>query len=130
MARLVNNFNNEILGVIEEAKQRVEAGTGTDEEIIRIEGQKRMEIIFKLYSEDLIGNYGFYHSENDIENHLSQLSKIISKKFEQDDEYIEFLISSLYDSGLLKYKQNGKNITCLWTHNNKTDFFDYIRVVP
>lgn len=121
MDNFVDEYNKLIQEGYDEAKKNYDKGTCTDEEYLKIEGTRRMEIIFKLLSEGLIENHGSYETTGSENDQSVILSKIISKKINAELDPIIKTITAIYDSGLIKYSHNGNRINWYWTHNNGTD---------
>lgn len=124
MEHFVDEFNKEIDDEFEEVKKRVKEGKGTDEEFFQVEGTRRMEVIFKLLSEGLVENCGVYQFEDILSDQVEQLAVNIAEVTNEEKIYIQKVITSLYNSGLLKYKQDKNEIQWFWTHNCKIDELD------
>jgi anaerobic magnesium-protoporphyrin IX monomethyl ester cyclase len=101
-------------------EKKYHEGTCTPDEHIQIEGFYRMQIIFRLLSEDLIETITTSEDEEDPVGELcDKISEIIADI--ECNELVKRTITSLLDAEYIKSKRSDGTITWYWTHNNRLD---------
>ncbi len=94
-------------------------GSCTDEEFFMIEGYYRMNLIYRLLSEDLIDTMP--PSSLDLDDPISFLIERITKSTQMDEQFIGRTMRSLVTAGYIKYKQDQGVSKWFWTHNNHVE---------
>ena len=98
-------------------KKRVREGQGTPYESLRVEGDYRMRLIFKLLSEDLIAEVGTF--SRDGYEPADELARRITTATGMEPGFVDKTIQSLIKSGYLKFDTYDGHISWFWTHNNR-----------
>ncbi|MBF0225564.1 MAG: B12-binding domain-containing radical SAM protein [Desulfobacterales bacterium] len=121
-AKELDNFMDGINNVFEkvwsELKEKYASGNASDYEKLLVEGNKRMNLIFKLLSEDILEEIAIKNNET---NPVVQVASIIANITNLEENFVETVIQSLMDKGYIKNLNNGEIINWLWTHNNQSE---------
>jgi len=99
--------------------KRYQQNQCTPYEALRVEGDRRMRLIFRLLSEDLIAEAGSFpkndhNPTNKLVNNIMSLTGI-------EADFAHKTIQSLIDKGYLKFKSSDGHINWYWTHNTHVD---------
>jgi radical SAM superfamily enzyme YgiQ (UPF0313 family) len=104
----------------EAMKKRHTEGKSTDSEWLRVEGDKRLHLMFKILSEDLIETQGAIESAH---NHdpLKELSRRIAQKAGFEESFVQRYVQDCLDRKyLFNVAKNGRVIWC-WSPVNAID---------
>lgn len=118
--RFADEFNQEIQDEFEEAKERYKNGTCSDEDYFKVAGTNRMEIIFKILSEDIVETMGTYPTEENENDHSLVFAKMIADHIGKDLLSVEQVVRSLFEIKYLQYTIDGMTINWYWTLNHRT----------
>ncbi|MBU0993561.1 MAG: B12-binding domain-containing radical SAM protein [Proteobacteria bacterium] len=118
--RFVDEFNQTIQEEFQEAEKRYQSGKCSDEDYFKVAGTRRMEIIFKILSEDIIETLGAYQTEGTENNQSLIFATMISNHIGKDLFAVEQVVKSLHDIKYLQYKHDGTTIKWYWTDNQRT----------
>lgn len=91
----------------------------TPYEALRVEGDRRMRLIFKMLSEDIISDIGTY--PKDGLSPTRQLSLKIAALTEVKADFVSTTIESLLDAGYLNFDAVNGHISWFWTHNKHVE---------
>jgi anaerobic magnesium-protoporphyrin IX monomethyl ester cyclase len=114
-------FEKEVTKHWEEMIARCEKGECSELDRIRVVGDRRMRLIFKLLTEDLLETCGELPSGTSQNGHLSQLVEHLTRFLGNPVEEIETIISDLAGKGLIKFAREGDSIRWYWTHSKDVD---------
>lgn len=84
-------------------QEKVAAGGGTEEEKLRVLGNRRMELIFAILSKDLLEEAGIFSPE---ENPLSALAKAISRLTGEEEGFSTFIMEDLIRKKLIVQEES------------------------
>jgi radical SAM superfamily enzyme YgiQ (UPF0313 family) len=120
IGRFAEVFNQQIQNEFDEAKKRYENGTCSDEDFFKVAGTNRMEIIFKILSEDLVEKMGGYETGKNENDHSLVFARMIADHIGKDLFSVEQVVRSLFEIKYLQYAIDGTTITWYWTKNHRT----------
>ena len=103
----------------EEVKQRCREGKCTPREKLRVEGEVRMRLIYRLLSEDLLERYGAVATISP--DALRDIASDIAGITALDSEFVHFTLQSLINVGYVKGDLRDGTARYFWTHNNRTE---------
>jgi anaerobic magnesium-protoporphyrin IX monomethyl ester cyclase len=136
-AEAINEFVAEFDREIQEAWEKQVQGyydkTNTPEEDFRVAGHFRMNLVYKLLSEDLLEACGSFPDEGsngrsgDRPNGRSgepfdQLCQRLQEATGLDLDLIQRTIRSFIECGYIKTRPEADGLIWYWTHNNQIDF--------
>jgi len=98
--------------------KRYEEGMCTDDESQRVAGHKRMHLVFKLLSTDLIERHGVF---NDGDRSVQMLAERITHQTDAPPELVQNTLQQLSAAGYIKSLTNATSTRWYWTHNNRSD---------
>ena len=117
----VGKFEVEIEKCWKEIVERYESGTCTENDRLRVEGKDRMELIFQLFSENVIETQGEFTPVSSADDHIKELSKKLAYAMTREKGQVEKVIRDLAGKGYLKYEQGNEMVRWFWTHSRKRD---------
>ncbi|MCD6570640.1 MAG: cobalamin-dependent protein [Deltaproteobacteria bacterium] len=112
----------------EDLKKGYINGTNTPEENLRVEGYYRMNLVYRLLSEDIIEEYCTFPIDSlgkQPREKVDLLCKKITKITKMDTKLITNTMKDFLDAGYIKSRVIDKNLVWYWTHNNEMDFGPY-----
>ncbi|MBM3133585.1 MAG: radical SAM protein [Chloroflexi bacterium] len=119
----MNRFLDDFLLAIEEAwkevLKRYEDGTATPEETFKVDALSRMELMYKLLSEDVIEEVGPV-SPNGREP-VGELALKIAPLTRFGPDFIARALGPMAAAGHLKFETENGNTRWFWTHNKRVD---------
>jgi hypothetical protein len=98
--------------------------TNTPEEDLRVAGYYRMNLVYRLLSEDIIEQHCTFPMDslgNQPKERVDLLCKKIAEVTDINMDVITRTTRYFWDVGYIKSREVGKNIVWYWTHNNKMD---------
>jgi radical SAM superfamily enzyme YgiQ (UPF0313 family) len=98
--------------------KRYEQGICTDDEGLRVAGNNRMHLVFKLLSTDLIETCGAF---NNGDSSVKVLAQRITQQTGDQPILVENTLRQLSDAGYIKALPKGKTTNWHWTRNNRCD---------
>lgn len=119
MASFVNVYDEILNSQWQEVVDRYAEKRCTPREELLVEGKKRMNLIYRLLSEDVIEN--LCRSEDNISDPVAFFSEQIASKLGSDYPFVSWTMKTLMDKGYIKYESSNGNSRLYWTHNRKTD---------
>ncbi|HOO89560.1 MAG TPA: radical SAM protein [Syntrophales bacterium] len=120
--KFVGLFDKVINDMWEEQIRAYREGRGLPEENFRVEGHFRMQLVYRILSEDLIEGCGCFPIETVSGNGtMDLLCDRIREKTDFDNDLVRKTIKSFIDDGYIKAVRTENNLTWYWTHNNKVD---------
>ncbi len=123
----LSEYNKKCKEVTKEIEERYISGNGSETDIMRYEGSRRMGLVFRLLSEDIIENHGLFELEGIEKSPISKLSGKVSQLVDMELSFVKTTLDSLLNSGYIKYKQKVSRIEWFWTHNNKREALGFSR---
>ena len=123
--QFVAEFDGEINRAWEKQVQGYHDKTNTPEEDLRVAGHYRMQLVYKMLSEDLLETCGSFPTESPDggpENTFDRLCRNIEEATVFDSDLIHKTIKSFIDAGYVKVRQEDNRLIWYWTHNNKVNF--------
>jgi radical SAM superfamily enzyme YgiQ (UPF0313 family) len=98
--------------------KRYEAGVCTDDEYLRVAGHKRMHLVFKLLSEDLIEIHGVFNNGN---TGWQALAERITRQTGAQPKLVHDTLKQLYDAGYIRPRSDAAATRWYWTRNNRSN---------
>lgn len=98
--------------------------TNTPEEDLRVAGYYRMNLVYRLLSEDIIEQHCTFPMDSlgkQPEKKVDLLCRKIAEITEMDNNLITNTMANFLDAGYIKSKEVDKTLVWYWTHNNKMD---------
>ena len=128
-AEAINQFVAEFDREIQEAWEKQVQGyydkTNTPEEDFKVAGHFRMNLVYKLLSEDLLETCGSFTNDGpngESGEPFDQLCQRLQEATGLDLDLIQRTIRSFIDSGYIKSRPEAGGLIWYWTHNNQVDF--------
>lgn len=103
----------------DDRERRYRQGRCTDEEFFMVEGRYRMNLIYKLLSEDIVDDNRIWEVNGSDPSALF-IAHIV-RATQMDAALVERTIKSLIAAGYLKYEQSPQGVTWFWTYNNRLE---------
>lgn len=91
----------------------------TPYEELRVEGDRRMRLIFRLLTEDMIAEAGAFPKNGC--NPTSELARNITSLTNMEADFVHRTIQSLVDARYLKFEVSNGHFSWYWTHNKHVD---------
>ena len=123
--QFVAEFDNEMNEGWEEMVQGYRGKTNSPEDDFKVEAHLRLQLVYRLLSEDLIETHGSFpvdHPGRTPGDPVGMLCRRIEEVTGFDAELIHKTIKHFIDVGYLKSRDRGKNLIWYWTHNNRVDY--------
>lgn len=119
MDAFVHQVHGRITEAFEDLKTKYQNKTATPEEELQVAGFYRMEMIFRLLTEDVIEEYSDHASER--QTALKELCRKISDLTGQEPGFVEFNMADLIQKGYIRVKESELNTSFSWAHHAKTE---------
>ena len=120
-------FDREINDEWEKQVRDYREGRGLPEDNFRVEGNFRMQLVYRILSEDLIETCGCFPMEHASDNEsVDRLCGGIVEVTGFDSRLVRNTIESFIDAGYIRQGREGDNIAWYWTHNNRVDVNDSV----
>jgi radical SAM superfamily enzyme YgiQ (UPF0313 family) len=126
----MNQFVAEYDREFDEAWQKIVQGykdkTNTPEADLRVAGHYRMQLVYRILSEDLLEKHGRFYTGNGtptVDEAFRALCGGIEASTAADPALIKQTINSFIDAGFVKYEQTESALNWYWTHNLHVDRF-------
>lgn len=124
-AEAINQFVAEFEREIQEAWEKQVQGyydkTNTPEEDFKVAAHFRMNLVYKLLSEDLLEACGSFTNDEQSEP-VDRLCQRLQEATGLDIDLIQRTIQSFIECGYIKFRQENGSLIWYWTHNNQGDF--------
>lgn len=98
--------------------KRYEDGVCTDNEYLSVAGHKRMHLVFKLLSNDLIERYGVF---NNGSSSVQALADRLAQQTGAPPELVRDTLQQFSDAGYIKQLAGAASVRWYWTRNNRSD---------
>ncbi len=98
--------------------KRYEEGVCTDNESQRVAGHKRMHLVFKLLSTDLIERHGVFKNGD---SSVQVLAERIARQIGAQPKIVLSTMQQLSDAGYIKPRADATTTRWYWTRNNRSD---------
>lgn len=98
--------------------KKYEEGTCTDYEGLLVAGNRRMHLVFKLLSTDLIERYGVF---NNGDSSVQALAERIAQQAGVQPKLAQETLQQLNGAGYIKPLVGAATTRWYWTHNNRSD---------
>ncbi len=121
ISAFVEVYDNEVQKHWDEIIERYRNGEYSEQDRIRVEGERRTRMIFKLLSENLLEACGNFLPVTSQNGHISQLAENLARVLSNPREEIEKIMADLAGKGLIKFEQNKDRVMWYWTHNKDVD---------
>jgi anaerobic magnesium-protoporphyrin IX monomethyl ester cyclase len=123
--KFVGEFNAEMDKAWDKMVEHYHAGVANTEETLRVAGHYRMELVYKMLSEDLVERYCTFtaaEAAGSANGGVDLLCRRLESLTGSARDVVEFAITHYCKSGFLKAEPvNGGGLAWYWTHNNRTD---------
>ena len=103
----------------EDTERRVQEGTCTDHEYLLVLGRRKMNLVYKVLSEDIIEETCC--TPKDGLDPVELLSASIADRTLTDGAFTLKVIRSFFDAGFLRHELSGGTLQYHWTHNRAID---------
>ena len=106
----------------EETEKRCSQGECGPDEYLRVEGYKKMQLVYRILSEDLIeGHSTFPMEEIQGQSPVKLLSQKIAGITGMDQSTVERTVGLFVDNGYIRSRKAGNKLVWYWTHNKKSE---------
>ena len=105
----------------DDIEKRFREGKITDFEHLFYMGKQKGEIIYQLFSKDIIEAHGTLPLVSHNSNSQQQLAQKIAAVLDKEPATVESIIRGIITSGYLKSRRENGRVIWYWTHNNKID---------
>jgi radical SAM superfamily enzyme YgiQ (UPF0313 family) len=102
-----------------ETEKRYWDGTCTDHEYLLVEGRRKMNLVYRVLSEDIVEETTCRHEEG--ADPVELLSASIAQKTGTEEAFTHRVIKCFFDQGYLKHEFRNGSIRYYWTHNRDID---------
>ena len=122
--KFVDEFNGELDLAWQKMVENYRNGIANTEETLRVAGHYRMNLVYKLLSEDIIERYGTFPLAqlNESKNGaMNLLCERIGGLTDSEPEVISKTIMDFCSKDYLKSRQEDDKLVWYWTHNNRVD---------
>lgn len=103
----------------EETERHVREGTCTDREYLIVEGNRKLKLVFRILSEDLIEES--LCPIRDGSDPVELLSASIADKTGTDEAFTRKVLQGFFDAGHLRHALEDGRYRYHWTHNREID---------
>ena len=103
----------------QEVLKRYESRQCTPHEELLVVGKKRMHLIFKLLSEDIIEQLAAPAAPGT--DPAALFTPAVLQKVGGDGSFVSWTLKTLIDAGYIKYESANGNSRLYWTHNLEVD---------
>jgi anaerobic magnesium-protoporphyrin IX monomethyl ester cyclase len=119
MTAFVAEYDRDNDEVWEKMLQRHKEGTCTDHEYLLIEGDRKLRLVYRILSEDLIEESPCRNAEGS--HPIELLADSVAKKTGTDRSFASKVLTGYFDSGYIKAELMNGSYRYYWTHNRQTD---------
>jgi anaerobic magnesium-protoporphyrin IX monomethyl ester cyclase len=120
MAKFVKEYEDNLAEEWQEIVDRYDRKECTPHEELLVEGRRRMNLIYKLLSEDIIDD--LCRAEGKIPDPLKAFSQRVADRVGEDYPFVSWTIKTLMDSGFIKVESLNGTTRLFWTHNSQSDY--------
>jgi anaerobic magnesium-protoporphyrin IX monomethyl ester cyclase len=120
----VAEFESEIHRAWEAMVQGYHEKTNPPEIDLQVEGHFRMQLVYRLLSEDLIEKWGVFPKWNGMTGEgdpIERLCRRIETATGTESGLVQRTIRRFMDSGYLRSRISGDRCIWFWTHNNRAE---------
>lgn len=122
MEEFVAKLDREIAEQWDEQVRDWREGRGLPENNVRVGGHFRMQLTYRLLSEDLIETHGRFPVDHTSEGGaVGALCDRIREVTGYDSDLVRHTIEDFIGAGYLKPRRAADTVAWRWTHNNRTD---------
>ncbi|MCU0575803.1 MAG: B12-binding domain-containing radical SAM protein [Desulfobacterota bacterium] len=111
-----DEFNAQIW---EETERNVRMGTCTDREYLLVEGNRKLKLVYRVLSEDLIEESTC--PKQDGSDPVELLSASVARRTSTDPVFTHKVLKDFSDAGYLRYTLRDGQYHYYWTHNKAID---------
>ncbi|MFH1350536.1 MAG: radical SAM protein [Pseudomonadota bacterium] len=111
-------YNPKIRFHTEDLARRFKEGRCSEHEKLEVLGNRKLDVVFKLISGDIIEDLTPFPSTNGHE--LRQLAESISKIIDRELDLVEPAMAHVIKKGYLKKQESRGEIRWYWEHNNRS----------
>jgi len=101
--------------------RRVREGRSSDLDNLFYRGKQKNQIIFKLFSEDIIEEHGVFPATGMGSDCQEQLINKIAGILDKEIPMVNSVIGEIIESGFLKLRKENGRVVWYWPHNNLID---------
>ena len=112
MAAFVNRAYQSIIQTWEEKKKRYAEGNATSREILEVESEQRLKLIYHILSTDLIEEDGIFDASGD--EPVAALSRRIALEVDMTPDFVSRYIRQWYEKGYLGFLGDDERIRWEW----------------
>jgi radical SAM superfamily enzyme YgiQ (UPF0313 family) len=120
MARFVKEYEDKLAEEWQETVERCARKEGTPHEELLVQGRRRMTLIYRLLSEDIIDDE--CTAEGRLEDPLETFSERVAEVVGEEYSFVSWTLKTLIDKGLLKAESPNGKTRLYWTHNLQSDY--------
>jgi anaerobic magnesium-protoporphyrin IX monomethyl ester cyclase len=119
MAAFVAEYDRTNDEIWEDMEQHHKDGTCTDREYLLIEGNRKLKLVYRILSEDLVEESPCRNTEGS--HPIELLADSVAKKTGTDRSFTSRVLTGYFEAGYIKaFLMNG-SYRYYWTHNKETD---------
>jgi len=112
MEAFVTRAYQDIVRKWEEKKKRYAMKIATESEILEVESEQRLKLIYKILSSDLIEEAGYFNGSGD--DPVTELSRRIAAKVDMTPEFVGRYLRMWHEKGYLGYSRNNDFVRWEW----------------
>jgi anaerobic magnesium-protoporphyrin IX monomethyl ester cyclase len=119
MISFVDAYDRHHAKIWEETEERYRNSTCTDHEFLLVEGRRKLDLVYKVLSEDIIEET--VCTSDNGKGPVELLASSIAQRTGTEDKFTHRVIKCFFDLGYLKHEQDNGSIRYYWTHNKDID---------
>jgi len=119
MIDFVAEYDRYNKAIWDETKKNVREGTCTDREYLLVEGDRKLRLVFRILSEDLIEEFAC--AGRDGSDPVDLLSASVAGRTGTDEAFTRKILQGFIDAGFLRHSLAGGRYRYYWTHNRDVD---------
>jgi anaerobic magnesium-protoporphyrin IX monomethyl ester cyclase len=120
MAMFVKEYEDKLAKEWQETVDRYARKECTPHEELLVEGRRRMNLIYRLLSEDIIEEH--CHADAPLADPLKAFSERVAALVGEDYPFVSWTIKTLMQKGYIKVESPNGSTRFFWTHNLQKDF--------
>jgi radical SAM superfamily enzyme YgiQ (UPF0313 family) len=119
MTDFVAEYDRYNAAIWEETEKNVREGTCTDREYLLVEGDRKLKLVFRILSDDLVEENPC--AVSDGADPVGLLSAAIAEKTSTDEAFTRKVLQGFFDAGYLRHTLSDGRYRYHWTHNRDVD---------
>lgn len=115
----VELYNEVCRNALDAIHERYRMGTASEAEAMRVIGTKRMNLIFKLLSGDIVDELETFSPKNTELDDRRAFYSAVSRSVDVDEPFVGFVLEDLINKGYLANQKQGDKVRWMWTYSLK-----------